>query len=522
MSENRCPECGCELTGAALPGLCPQCLLKVALEKESQILTGSQTASKSNGSGFVPPTVAELANVIPQIEILELLAKGGMGAVYKGRQKSLDRLVAVKILPPDNHDAAFAERFTREARALAKLNHPNIVAIHDFGNANGLFYFVMEYVEGANLRHLLKEKAFAAKDALAIVPQLCDALQFAHDEGIVHRDIKPENILIDKKGRVKIADFGLAKLLGHEHIDDNLTATHQVMGTIKYMAPEQMEGAKDIDHRADIYSLGVVFYELLTGELPLGRFAPPSKKVLIDVRLDEIVLRALEKEPNLRYQHAEDVKTEVESVVRSPYQAPPAKVVANTPPAAIPFFWELDEIDRPFARWVTFPLIGFFLFGFIVTVAASATTRRSYSAEMLAFSFAFVLFVIWYAKRGFGIVDTPSVGTWTTAQIATHCQRCAKILRYTAIAFCATWISLLKVDDLASLLALWAVFAGLFLYLGSRRLARNRHPGKLAIILAMVPLSPAVVFGLPIGLYLLRTLARPDVKAYLVENAKAK
>ena len=524
MSENLCPECGCELTGTALPGLCPQCLLKVALEKESQILTGSQTASKSSGGGFVPPTVEELANVIPQIEILELLAKGGMGAVYKGRQKSLDRLVAVKILPPDNHDAAFAERFTREARALAKLNHPNIVAIYDFGNANGLFYFVMEYVEGANLRHLLKEKAFAAKDALAIVPQLCDALQFAHDEGIVHRDIKPENILIDKKGRVKIADFGLAKLLGHEHIDDNLTATHQVMGTIKYMAPEQMEGAKNIDHRADIYSLGVVFYELLTGELPLGRFAPPSKKVLIDVRLDEIVLRALEKEPNLRYQHAEDVKTEVESVVRTPYQAPPPlpKVVADTatPPAAIPYLWESDEIDRPFARWVTFPLIGFFLFCVIVAIAASVTTRRSYSAEMLAFICAFVLFVIWYVRRGFGIVDMPTVGTWTTEQIAAHFQRCAKILRYTAIALEVGWIALVKIDDRIFFATLWAIGAGLFVYLGSRRLARNRDPGKLAIIAAMVPFSPAVVFGLPIGLYLLRTLARPEVKAYLAENAK--
>ncbi len=196
-------------------------------------------------------------------------------------------------------------RFSREARALGKLNHPNIVAVHDSGEANGLYYFVMEYVDGVNLRHLLREKSLPPKEALAIVPQVCDALQFAHDEGIMHRDIKPENILIDKKGRVKIADFGLAKLVGQDHVDDNLTKAHEVMGTIRYMAPEQMEGAKDIDHRADIYSLGVVFYELLTRELPLGRFPPPSKRVQIDVRLDEIVLRALEKEPELaRSQHA--------------------------------------------------------------------------------------------------------------------------------------------------------------------------------------------------------------------------
>jgi hypothetical protein len=138
---------------------------------------------------------------------------------------------------------------------------------------------------------------------------------------VVHRDIKPENILIDKRGRVKIADFGLAKLLGQEAAEHGLTGTQQVMGTLRYMAPEQMEGAKSVDHRADIYSLGVVFYELLTGELPIGRFAPPSKKVQIDVRLDEVVLRALEKEPEQRYQHASEVKTAIQQ----------ASIVPNVP-----------------------------------------------------------------------------------------------------------------------------------------------------------------------------------------------
>ena len=155
-------------------------------------------------------------------------------------------------------------------------------------------------------------------EALKIVPQICDALQFAHDEGIVHRDIKPENILLDKKGRVKIADFGLAKLLGKTPHDMSLTGTQQVMGTLHYMAPEQIEGARDVDHRADIYSLGVTFYEMLTGELPIGRFAAPSKKVQIDVRLDEVVLRSLEKEPEQRYQHASEIKTEMETIARSP------------------------------------------------------------------------------------------------------------------------------------------------------------------------------------------------------------
>jgi serine/threonine protein kinase len=276
----------------------------------------TQPSPPATPSGFVPPTAEALAERFPQLEILELIGRGGMGAVYKARQKELDRLVAVKILPPEvSADPAFAERFTREARALARLSHPNIVAVYDFGRTgDGQFYFVMEYVDGVNLRQAIQSGGMTPKEALAIVPQICDALQFAHDEGIVHRDIKPENILVDKRGRVKIADFGLAKLLGHVPGDVSLTGTQQVMGTLRYMAPEQMEGTKAVDHRADIYSLGVVFYELLTGELPIGRFAPPSKKVEIDVRLDEVVLRALEKEPEQRYQHASEVKTEVELI----------------------------------------------------------------------------------------------------------------------------------------------------------------------------------------------------------------
>ena len=241
-----------------------------------------------------------------------------MGAVYKARQKSLDRLVALKIINPGaDHDPDFAERFAREAKTLARLKHPNIVGVHDFGQTEGLFYFVMEYVDGANLRQLIQSRELEPQQALAIVPQICAALQFAHDEGIVHRDVKPENILVDSRGRVKIADYGLAKLLDKSSMNDvTLTGTHQVMGTPRYMAPEQMEGSQDIDHRADIYSLGVVFYELLTGELPLGRFDLPSEKAGVDSRLDDVVLRALAKEPQRRYQHASELKTEVEHFFR--------------------------------------------------------------------------------------------------------------------------------------------------------------------------------------------------------------
>ncbi len=172
----------------------------------------------------------------------------------------------------------------------------------------------MEYVDGSTLREVIQSHELKPEQALAIVPHLCDALQYAHNQGVVHRDIKPENILLGKDGQVKIADFGLSRLLGSESNEQALTGTHQVMGTLRYMAPEQLEGAHHVDHRADIYSLGVVFYEMLTGELPIGRFSAPSHKVHIDVRLDDVVLRTLEKEPQRRYQRASQVKSDLESI----------------------------------------------------------------------------------------------------------------------------------------------------------------------------------------------------------------
>ncbi len=311
MSEAaRCPQCQGALPADAPAGLCPECLLKQGIESGVASTAGGESTPR-----FIPPTPEELAGRFPQLEILSLLGKGGMGAVYKARQPKLDRLVAVKILAPEvGEDPAFAERFSREAKALARLSHPHIVAVHEIGEIGGLYYFVMEYVDGVNLRQMIHDRRLSPQEALAIVPQLCEALQFAHDEGVVHRDIKPENILVDKRGRVKIADFGLAKLVGRPPAETVLTEVEQIMGTLHYMAPEQMETPREIDHRADIYSLGVVFYEMLTGQLPLGRFPPPSTKVEVDVRLDEVVLRLLERDPSRRYQHASDVKTDVESI----------------------------------------------------------------------------------------------------------------------------------------------------------------------------------------------------------------
>jgi tRNA A-37 threonylcarbamoyl transferase component Bud32 len=310
----QCPRCQGLVSGDAPEGLCPECLYLQAIEGPGVGPTpnGEQ---RSPSPAFVPPSPADLARRFPQLEILELIGQGGMGAVYKARQPKLDRLLALKILPPEvARDPTFAERFAREAKSLARLNHPNIITIFDFGETDGLFYFSMEFVDGKNVRQLMEANELSTSMALQIVPQVCEALRYAHDEGVVHRDIKPENILLDKKGRVKIADFGLAKIVGLSPTYLTLTGTHEVMGTLYYMAPEQMKHSHSVDHRADLYSLGVVFYEMLTGELPVGRFAPPSHKARVDGRLDSIVLRALSREPEHRYQDAADLKNDVEAV----------------------------------------------------------------------------------------------------------------------------------------------------------------------------------------------------------------
>jgi predicted Ser/Thr protein kinase len=340
-----CPRCRAPLAADAPEGLCPACLLAGGLEAESLPPTSSGHGTPA-GAGAVD--TAALAAAFPHLEIVELLGQGGMGTVFKVRQKNLDRLAALKVIPPQAAlDPTFAERFAREARALARLNHASIVTVYDFGQAGGFYFLLMEYIDGPNLRQLMRSERIAPREALAIVPQICDALQYAHDQGIVHRDIKPENVLIDRTGRVKIADFGLAKLLGTSPAEFTLTHTQQVMGTPRYMAPEQIEHPSEVDHRADIYSLGVVIYEMLTGELPIGRFAPPSQKVEVDVRLDEIVLRSLEKEPARRYQRASEVKTEIESVTSLPATQVPGLMPTRPGPSAVQMPTQWDSSASP-------------------------------------------------------------------------------------------------------------------------------------------------------------------------------
>ncbi len=316
----------------------------------------TETVFTDDAAAAQPPLPREqIAPHFPQLEILECLGRGGMGVVYKARQKSLNRFVALKLVAPERvNDAKFAGRFAREAQALAALNHPNIVTIYDFGQAGGFYFLLMEFVDGMNLRHLLRARKFTPEEALAIVPSLCDALQFAHERGIVHRDIKPENILLDKTGRVKVADFGIAKMLGNGNGESSSAAaapdnaTQSALGTPGYSAPEQKSNPQRVDSRADIYSLGVVFYEMLTGELPGKQLQPPSKKVSIDVRLDEVVLRALEKKPELRYQQASEVKTMVETIASTPAatKTPAWKVYVPSVLAVLPmlFIWFCSNV----------------------------------------------------------------------------------------------------------------------------------------------------------------------------------
>jgi predicted Ser/Thr protein kinase len=278
------------------------------------------------------PTLDEVQAAFPELDVQAEIGRGGMAVVFKARQAHLDRPIALKILAPWlAGEPGFAERFVREARVLARLNHPNIVTIHDFGQTADFFYLLMEFVDGVNLRQAMRAGRFTPDQALALVPKICDALQYAHGEGVLHRDIKPDNILLDEKGRVKIADFGIAKLAGESELPSMLTRSGMHLGTPAYMAPEQIEHPGEVDHRADIYSLGVVLYEMLTGELPLGRFAAPSEKSAVDGRIDAIVFRTLERERERRYQSADEMKTQVEGL-----GGPPPTAVAGPVPAQPP------------------------------------------------------------------------------------------------------------------------------------------------------------------------------------------
>ncbi len=347
-----------------------------------------------------------------------------MGAVYKARQKSLGRLVALKILAPQHAaNPDFAERFAREAKVLAEVSHPNIVTVHDFGQAGEFYFLTMEFVDGVNLRQAMKAGRLTPQQALAIVPPICEALQFAHDRGIVHRDIKPENLLLDKEGRVKIADFGIARMLrvGQAFQPDEPTSNagqagkpdlrqlgltqESVLGTPSYMAPEQREHPSAVDHRADIFSLGVVLYEMLTGELPGSKLQAPSRKVEIDVRLDEIVLRALEQQPELRFQTAAEFRTRVTSIANGDAAKPGSASLDVIPQSA----------TQPFSArtsGVLMLLIGaFFVLAFLFGGGVATSTQGGTAVAIFFVSYILGLLFPGLLVYQSAVASTCHVGT---------------------------------------------------------------------------------------------------------------
>ncbi len=337
-----CPHCGAGNPASEGVLTCHACARQfepARVETVPQPVSQSGEAPVENNEAPGLARGADLGGYLIESEI----GRGGMGVVYLGVQKSLERKVAVKVLPKRlAADSKFRTRFEREALALATLNHHNIVQIIDRGISGDTFYLVMEYVEGVSLRRLQLDGKLKPEQALAIVPQICAALEYAHGKGLVHRDIKPENILLTTDGHVKITDFGLARMIHGEMSlpEQRLTHTHVLMGTPEYMAPEQRERAKTVDHRADIFSLGVIFYEMLTGELPIGRFQVPSKRVEVDVRLDEVILKSLEKEPDMRYQRARMLSKDVEGIAStysSKHEAVAAPAAQPAAAPAIPF-----------------------------------------------------------------------------------------------------------------------------------------------------------------------------------------
>lgn len=294
-----------------------------ALDFDTEALD-PKTVSQAELDHYAPLSVEALNELLPQYEFIELIAVGGMGAIYKALQTKLDRLIAVKILPKMDHDQyGFAGRFEQEAKAMAKLSHPHIVPIFDFGETEtGQAYFVMEYVEGADMLQLICGGQLTLAHFFGWIPQVCSAIQYAHDQEIVHRDIKPANILIDKQGNVKMADFGLAKLTGTPPIRNPEDETSEEdsgedisMGTPGFAAPEQFDNDSEVDGRADIYALGVVMYQMLTGQMPVGAFPMPSEcNPHIDIRLDEVVMRAMQQDAEDRFQTISEISDRLNNI----------------------------------------------------------------------------------------------------------------------------------------------------------------------------------------------------------------
>lgn len=267
-----------------------------------------------------PPTLEEMQTWLPQFEFLSRIGRGGMGVVYQARQRSLNRLVAVKVLLGNasaDDDSSFVARFRLEAKTMAKLNHPGIVSVIDSGETQGLCYIVMEYVDGTDVARMIQaEGKLPPERVVSMLTQVCEALDYAHQNGIVHRDLKPANLLVTREGQVKIGDFGLAKQ--HDPTMASLTRTNVAIGTPEFIAPEAWTPEISLDRRADLYSMGVSLYQMLTGEVPRGLWKMPSVKVGTDPRFDAIVDRAMQPERESRYSTSIELRQDLERIEREP------------------------------------------------------------------------------------------------------------------------------------------------------------------------------------------------------------
>ncbi|MGK0190636.1 MAG: serine/threonine protein kinase [Verrucomicrobiales bacterium] len=293
--------------------------------KRIEIPSSVSAWEEVNASSRVPKTpdwevadVQQFKGMLPGYELTGLLGRGGMGAVYRAHQQALNRSVAIKILPapPEADESQMAERFRNEATAMARMDHSSIVSVFDAGEtADGQLYFVMELVEGTDLESMIRTSGKLAQDnALAIVRDICEALDYAHDHGVIHRDIKPANILISRTGEIKVADFGLAKV---EETAGSLLLTRSniAMGTPDYAAPEILNPGTVADQRADIYAVGVMLYRMLTGDMPRGMFKMPSQKSPeLDKRFDDIICKAMEESREERYQSAHEISQALDEI----------------------------------------------------------------------------------------------------------------------------------------------------------------------------------------------------------------
>ncbi len=259
---------------------------------------------------FVPPEPHDLAHLFPGYHIVRLIACGGMGAVYEAIQVSLDRVIAIKILPQEfTSDESFRDAFQTEARAMARLNHPNLIGVYDSGEVGGMLFIIMEYVPGASLFHAANGQAILQEEVAPLVMAICSGLAHAHENGIIHRDIKPANILLNHANEPKIGDFGLARPLERQ-----IQEGEEIFGTPGYTAPEVVESPQSIDHRADIFSLGVLLHELLTGMLPDSDPRPASAICHCDPRFDAVIRNATHPLASQRYHSANEIAADIAKI----------------------------------------------------------------------------------------------------------------------------------------------------------------------------------------------------------------